>query len=170
MNINPNTLHVNNGRVDISNNHNDAYPYILSEQKENEITSYKDALTGTISNTILSRAFFSKENIELIHNGIRAGVYHKSNGNYVIGNQNIDNIKIIMRSIFIEYARHKPNITNEIEELNRLVLDQCIHDVFNEVNAYMKYKKDVSTLVVPNDRPKMTNVTGSKQLQPNHWI
>lgn len=168
--MDPTLLHVNNGRVDITNNHRDDYPYVLVNKKEKEITSYKDALTGTISNSVLSRAFFSKENIQMIHNGIRAGVYHKSNENYIIGNQNIDNIKIIMRSIFLEYARHKPNVTSEIEELNRYVLDYCIHNVYNEVNAYMQYKKDVSTLAIPNERPQMTNVTGSKQLSPNPWL
>lgn len=168
--MDPSLLHVNNGRVDISSNYKEDYPYILPNNKEKEITSYNDALTGTINNTILSRAFFSKENIQIIHNGIRAGVFNKSNGNYIIGNQNIDNIKIIMRSIFIEYARHKPDITQEIQELNRYVLDYCIHNVYNEVNAYMNYKKDVSTLVVPNERPQMTNNTGSKQLQPNPWL
>ena len=38
-------------------------------------TGYSDALTGDQVNTPLSMAFFCKENIQILQNGIRAGVY-----------------------------------------------------------------------------------------------
>lgn len=167
-----NEFHVHNGRIDILSNNIPTPSYTMTEQSnsDNNPTSYDDALTGTYTNSVLSRAFFSKENIQIIHNGIRAGVYNKSNGRYVIGTQSIDNIKIIMRSTYLEYARHKQNITEEIKELNSIVLDYCIHNAYNEATSYLQYKKDVSTMAVPLNKPESTYVKGSKQLQTNPWI
>ena len=56
----------------------------------------------TSSDGLCSAAFFSKENIQIIQNAIKAGVYKLSNGNFVVGNQNEDTLKIIMRSIYLE--------------------------------------------------------------------
>ena len=41
--------------------------------------SFRDAMTGNWYDTQLSTAFFSGKNIQIIQNGIRAGVYNKSN-------------------------------------------------------------------------------------------
>ena len=70
--------------------------------------------------TILSRAYFCDKNIQIIHNAIRATVYKNSNNNYLIGQQNEDTLKIIMRSIFLQYSRNDPNnITQQISKLNK---------------------------------------------------
>ena len=50
-----------------------------------------------VSNSGISDLYFSKENIQIIQNGLRAGVYKKSNGSYVIDEQNHDELMIIMR-------------------------------------------------------------------------
>ena len=62
--------------------------------------SYRDAMTGNWYDTELSNAFFSGKNIQIIQNGIRAGVYNKSNQQYIVGEQSIDELQIIMRGIF----------------------------------------------------------------------
>ena len=162
MNILPNNV-VKNGRVDIS-----SFSYSNDFlKKENTATSnYDEAITGNWSNTILSRAFFSKENIQIIHNGIRAGVYKASGNTHIIGNQDINNLKIIMRSIFFENAKFTPNqVTKEIGHLNNLVLQQCIHQVLNEIVSYTKYKEDVSTLSVPISKPISDNIKGRNSLE-----
>ena len=68
--------------------------------------------------------FFSAENIQIIQNSIKAGVYHSSNGQHVIGNQDEDTLKIIMRSIFLQLSANlQTNIMEQVNELNKLVLD-----------------------------------------------
>lgn len=162
MNIVPNN-DVKNGRIDISNF--SQQPEYL--KKNNTIFSnYDEAITGNWSNTILSRAFFSKENIQIIHNGIRAGVYKTSGNIHIIGNQSVNNLKIIMRSIFFENAKFIPNqTTKEIEHLNNLVLQQCVPQILNEIVSYAKYTEDVSTLSVPISKPVSDNVKGRNSLE-----
>ena len=149
---------MNNGRIDIMGpNTSPLFQLYDQSNNVNKSTSYKNAMVGNLENTLLSNAFFSAENIQIIQNAIKAGVYHKSNGQHVIGNQDEDTLKIIMRSIFLQFSNNKPhNITQQIVELNKLVSEYAIPQVINEADSYLKYKKDVSTLAVPHARPKST--------------
>ena len=91
-----------NGRVDILGP-NLPDPFSLYDKiPVAQTTSYKNALQGNWTKSSLSCAFFSAGNIQIIQNGIRAGVYESSKGRYTIGPQNEDTLKIIMRSIFFE--------------------------------------------------------------------
>ena len=94
--------------------------------------------------------FFSDTNINNIQNTIKRGVYDKSNKQFVIGEQNCDELKIIMRSIFLQNSNNLPvDIKYQIQQLNTLVTNYAINQVYNEAIGYMKYKHDASTLVVP---------------------
>ena len=155
-----------NGRIDLLSN--DFISYHTPE--EERITGYSEALTGKTCHSNLSMAFFSKENITIIHNAIRAGVYIISNKKFIVGNQNINNIKIVMRSVFIQYARHKENITKEIEYLNHIVIDYCVHNVYNNIIADEKYRHDVSYLAVPLDLPRYTSTRGDNTLEFNGFF
>lgn len=153
---------IRNGRVDITIPNTSA-SYI---QSNHNISHYRDATTGNWTRTVLSQAFFSQENIQIIHNGIRAGVYKLSGNKHIIGNQSIENLKIIMRSVFFDHAKFLKNqVTKEIEYLNHLVLQQCIPQILNEIISYTKYKEDVSTLAVPICQPKSDNIKGNNSLE-----
>ena len=131
----------------------------------NQCPGYRDAMQGNWYNTVLSDAFFSKENIQLLQNGIRAGVHQMSNGQYTVGEQNCDQLMMIMRSTFLQSSLNQPeNITAQIERLNTLVLDYAVPQVYGEAQGYLKYKYDVSNLVVPISTPIMSS-TGDKQLE-----
>lgn len=133
-------------------------------------SSFHDAMTGTYYNTILSKAFFSIENQNIIQNGIRAGVYKMSNNTYVVGNQDVDSLKTIMRSIFLQNSNNLPNnIKEQISKLNQLVLDYAIPQVYGEAQGYIKYKEDISTLPNPIARPVMSK-TNDKQLELKPWF
>jgi len=142
----------------------------LYETPPEMASSYTDALNGGWESSPLSKAFFSKENIQIIQNGIRAGVFERSNGQYVIGDQDCDSIKIIMRSVFLQYSANQPNnITQQIEELNKIVLNYCIQQVYSEAQGYMKYVDDASTLVVPIAHPVQASTT-DRQLEFKGWF
>jgi hypothetical protein len=136
-----------------------------------EITDYNEAMTGNWLENVLSKTFFSTGNIQIIQNGIRAGVYQMSNGRFNVGPQDNTNLKIIMRSIFLQYAANNPNnIQEQVKNLNKLVLDYCIPNVHNEAIAYLKYKNDVSTLAVPESRPVNVSSKGDKVLELKKWF
>ena len=131
-------------------------------------TSFRDALTGQWTDTLLSCTFFSGENIQILQNAIRKGVYDRSNGQYIIGNQSPDELKIIMRSIFLEHSNNLPcDIKYQIIKLNTLVTDYAIEQVYKEAVSYIKYKYDASTLAVPIATPVNTSPkTNTLELQP----
>lgn len=137
----------------------------------NQCTTLRDATTGQWEENALSNAYFSRENIQIIQNGIRAGVYSKSNGQYVIGPQDCDSIKIIMRAIFLQYSINNPNnIQGQIESLNQMVLDYCIPKVYSEAQGYLKYLDDVSTLAVPLAPPIMASENDKRTHKLPNWF
>jgi hypothetical protein len=163
-----------NGRVDIINKTQgpDIGNLFAMYDKipANQCATFREPTLGQWDETPLSKAYFSKQNIQIIQNGIRAGIY-KSNGQYIIGPQDCDTLKIIMRSVFLQHAANQPNnIPGQIEQLNQIVLNDCIHKVYSEAKGYMKYLHDVSTLAVPMSNPIVeTQKDKNNYLMPN-WF
>tara|TARA_B110000908_G_scaffold121547_1_gene142505 strand:- start:5251 stop:5733 length:483 start_codon:yes stop_codon:yes gene_type:complete len=156
-----------NGRVNIEG-HNPFMRFQLYDKIANEdkTTAYRDAMVGNWENNNLSNTFFSAENINKIQLGIITGIDKISNGRFKIGKQDEDTLKIIMRSIFLQNSKNNNiNIPNQIEVLNKLVLDYCIPQIYGEAQGYIKYKNDVSTLAVPIDRPVSTYTNNSLELK-----
>jgi hypothetical protein len=130
-----------------------------------QCASYREPTLGLWDETLLSKLFFSKENMVILQNGIRAGVYRKSNGQYTIGDQDCDSLKIIMRSIFLQYsANQATHITDQISELNDIVLKYAVYQVYSEAQGYLKYLYDASNMYTPMTPPVMAS-TNDKQLQ-----
>jgi hypothetical protein len=159
-----------NGRVDIKSQNTNKLFQMYDKIPANQCTTFRNATEGLWQSTKLSDVFFSEQNIQIIQNGIRSGVYQRSNGQYTIGIQDCDSLKIIMRSVFLQHSANKPdNIPEQINELNKIVLNYCIQQVYSEAEGYMKYIYDVSTLVVPISHPVMPNNT-DKQLEFKKWF
>lgn len=75
-----------------------------------------------------------------------------------------------MRSVFLQHAANQPhNIPQQVAELNKMVLDYCIQQVYSEAQGYMKYLDDASTLVVPIAPPVMANQS-DRQLEMKPWF
>jgi hypothetical protein len=120
----------------------------------NQCVSFREPTIGQWDETPLSRAYFSKENMLILQNGIRAGVYYKSNQQYIVDPVDCKTLQVIMRSVFLQHAANQPtNISGQIEQLNKIVLDYCIFQVYSEAQGYMKYLQDVSTLPMPLSTP-----------------
>jgi hypothetical protein len=161
---------VNNGRVDIKTPNTSTLFQMYDKIPANQCATFRNPTEGLWDTTLLSQAFFSEQNIQMIQNGIRAGVYNRSNGQYVIAPQDCDSLKIIMRSIFLQYSANQPgNYQSQIAELNKMVLDYCVQQVYSEAQGYMKYVNDVSTLVVPIAHPVMAN-DNDRQLEFKAWF
>ena len=161
---------VNNGRVDIKTPNTSTLFQMYDKIPANQCVTFRNATEGLWSSSPLSQAFFSQENIQIIQNGIRAGVYQRSNGQYVIAPQDCDSLKIIMRSVFLQYSANQPyNIPEQINQLNKIVFDYCIQQVYSEAQGYIKYINDASTLVVPISHPVMAD-NNDRQLELKSWF
>jgi hypothetical protein len=160
----------NNGRIDIKTPNTSTLFQMYDKIPANQCVTFRNPTEGLWNSTSLSQAFFSQENIQIIQNGIRAGVYEMSNGQYVIGPQDCDSLKIIMRSVFLQHSSNKPgDFQNQITELNKIVLNYCIQQVYSEAQGYIKYINDVSTLAVPISHPVMAN-NNDRQLELKSWF
>lgn len=160
-----------NGRVDILQQPPSTNTLFSLYDKNNtkQCSSYYGSMTGNWEETLLSRAFFSRENIIINQNAIRRGVYEISNKQHLVGEQDCDSLKIIMRSIFLQNAVNSGNIQSQIIALNDIVIAQCVRKVYNESKGYLKYLSDASTLVVPIDRPVLVNRL-DKNLEFKGWF
>jgi hypothetical protein len=136
----------------------------------NQCSTFRNPTEGLWNNTSLSNSFFSQKNICFIQSAIREGVYNKSNGQFVISNQDEDTLKIIMRSIFLQHAANQPtNISQQIQQLNKIVLDYCVPQVYNEAKGYKKYLVDVSTMYTPIPPPILAK-NHDKELILHNWV
>lgn len=158
-----------NGRINIIQPPDMALQIQMTEKImiANKSSDYRDATNGIFEDNLLSTVFFSAGNIQILQNGMRAGVHRLSKGLYVLPNQNINNLKIIMRSMYLQHVQHTnepARITAEVARINTIVLDYCVPNVYNEAVGYEKYLQDQSSLVVPLEHPHQ-NDRNYKQLE-----
>lgn len=149
-----------NGRINLVQPPSKDLVFQMMEKIElkNKPTDYRDALTGTWEHNALEAAFFAAENIQNLQNTMKSSIYKLSNNRYVLPNQNTDNLKIIMRGMYLQHAQHLPDgIAQQVERLNKLVLEYVIPNLYNESIAYEKYLRDQSTLVMPLPLPLQPN-------------
>jgi hypothetical protein len=160
----------NNGRINLKSPNTSALFQMYDKIPANQCVTYRNATEGLWDSTPLSRAYFSLENIQIIQNGIRAGIYHKSNGQYLIGPQDCDSLKVVMRSVFLQHATNQTrNIPQQIQALNDIVLQYCIQQVYSEAQGYLKYVDDVSTLVVPIAHPVQAS-SSDRTIEFKSWF
>ena len=170
--INVNTL--NNGRINLSQTvapNTQTLFTMYDKIPANQPAGFRESSAGLWTETILSKLFFSPQNVQIIQNGIRAGVHKMSNGKYIVGQQDVDSLTVIMRSTFLQSAMNLPtNITGQIEDLNNIVLKYCVASVYGEAQGYMTYLSDVSSIAVPLEPPVMDNKEVKRTYRMNEWF
>ena len=161
---------MNNGRVDIKTPNTSTLFELYDKIPANQCVTFRNPTEGLWTKNDLSDSFFSLQNIQVLQNGIIKGVYQLSNGQYNIGQQDCDTLKVIMRSIFLQYSANKPNnIEQQVNELNKMVLEYCVQQVYSEAQGYMQYLNDASTLVTPIAHPVMAS-QNDRQLELKKWF
>ena len=154
-----------NGRVNILNDKAQEQWPLFQQNNTGAINYKEEALRGIQSKSTLSQVFFSKNNIDLLQNQIRYNVWLQSNKKHIIGRQSDTELEIVMRSIYLQYSKNLPyNIKEQIKELNTMILDYCIPNILSEVEQYLSYKVNVSTLPEPISRPESLSSAGTKTL------
>ena len=164
------TKKTSNGRVDIRSPRTQDLFQMYDRIPVNQCATFRNPTEGLWDNTDLSDMFFSSKNICEIQNGIRHGVYKKSNGQFLISNQDEDTLKIIMRSIFLQNAANQPdNVANQVQNLNKMVWDYCVPQVYGEAQGYKQYIVDASTMYTPMPPPIMSTQS-DKELMLKPWF
>lgn len=118
-----------------------------------------------VDRTCVSDLFFSEENYEALQQGVRYGVYKRSNGVFVIGEQSRDELTTIMRAIYLEHSRNLPhNLLEQVVNLNERVLEYAVPRVYREVKMYQTYRHDSTTQPVPLAYGAFTSRSGMRSL------
>ncbi len=154
------------GRVNITNQ-NVGSDYKLFDNSEYKFdTTLSNGIQGIHCVNRLNKVYFSKENINRLQDLIRYNVYIKSNKKYIVDNQSETELLIIMRGVFLEYGKNLPNnITEQINELDKYILNYCVTEIINEVNQYNNYIDYANKLPVPLELPQNLSNAGSKTLR-----
>ena len=129
-------------RVDL----NRVFPYQpMYENRYETRQNFSNALRGVFDDSVLSKLFFSHENIENVDRQLRYAVYLQSNKQFKLGPQDKTELVIIMRSIFLNYAKHMNcQITQQISILNTIVVQQTVPHVMSAAKQYLRYLEDAN--------------------------
>ena len=125
-----------------------------------------ESLYGIQETSKLNQLFFSKKNMDIIQNNIRYTVYVKTNKKHIIDKQSDIELQIIMRSM---YLQHSPNLEynykEQLEYLNKLVVDWCVEKIIPQLEQYIGYLKEVEYMPMPIDLPVNLSSKGSRTLR-----
>jgi len=159
---------IKNGRIDILERIKGTTK-IIKESILSENNS--SSISQNLENTSLSIAFFSKDNIEKLQTAIITEVYNKSFRKYAICKQSEQELLIIMRSYYLQYGRNLPdNINSQIERLNSMVAEWASNEIITNIEQYLKYKENVSTLPMPLERSQLPSQKGTKILEIKSFV
>jgi hypothetical protein len=133
-------------------------------QQASETNFQADMLRGNWEDSDLSRTFYSAANLAAIQHAIRRAVYEKSQPKgYVIDDQSVDEVKIIMRATFLQYSKNQAyDITGQIAELNQRVVDWSAPHILSAVDHYVYYLNDISSMPVPLARSVSVSSAGTR--------
>lgn len=154
----------NNGRVAVHPNER-FHPYQFA-QTNHESAQPAAHLANMQESTVLSRAYFSPENVQLLQNGLRHNVFLRTQKH--IEEQNVEQLQIVMRSIFLQYSTNRTDsaqlVREQISRMNAKVLDYCVSNVVSNLKQYEHYRKDISSLPVPMEYGLSTSQAGTRSL------
>lgn len=144
----------------------------FKHQTEVESNFVDDMLRGNWEHNTLSRTFFSPNNIRIIQNAIRKEVYDRSGDKkYIVDDQSVDELKIIMRGIYYQYARNiDSNVSEQIKDLNDKVINWSVPHILSAVDMYHYYINDISKLPVPMQQPQNISRAGTRSLPTNPFV
>ena len=154
-----------NGRIDILDYNKEEYNLYETGEKK---CDFGNSTKSIINETPIGKLFFSRKNIEFLHQMIIKNVYNQSNKQFKIAKQNELQLEIIMRSIYLQESKFlNCKLTDQLSELNKKVINTCTKNILVEIKQYLGYKKDVSINPTPLEHPKNLSKKGSKILTPN---
>lgn len=162
---------MNNGRVDLQTNINYELYNLHDESPNKNYRFTEESIRGIHEKNELNSIFFSQLNIDALQEGIRNKVYIKSNKKHIIGKQSEDELKIIMKSVYLQNAYFDKNdVLNEIRYLNGKIIDFCVPRILEEINQYLYYVNDIKNLPKPMEYGQFSSNKGTKVLELKNFM
>ena len=110
--------------------------------------------------TPVSKMFFSKENVNIIHDTIIRKMLMQFNTR--ISRQSDRDVIALMTTTFnLHHNFQIKNVNDEISKLNTLVVMEAIDSIKSGILMYEQYIKDASELPTPINRGLSTNIDKS---------
>jgi hypothetical protein len=111
----------------------------------------------------LNTRFFSEANINLLQQQIHDTVFAMSNGRFNIDRQSDVDLKLIMRSYYLQYAENYPGREGEeLTLLNERVVNFAANRIMVELEAYQYYRKDILDFPAPIANPVNVKIYGTR--------
>ena len=127
--------------------------------------SYRDIVKTMVERTPLSDMYFSHKNMKHLKNLICRTVYQNSGGKYNVSPdaQSDNELLLVMRSIFLNHAKHLPeNIREQVGELNYQVLLYLVPKVISNAQQHLSFIRDHSQQPLPMDRSVNVSSAGTR--------
>jgi len=158
-----------NGRVpnirDKAGNAAAAVPYMSTPSGPSLFgdTIQRDLIGHLQKPTPLSMVFFSEANIDTLQKSIQDQVYRMSGNKYHIDRQDDQQLKIIMRSYYLMYAKNNDaDVAGELADLNGRVVGYSSAVVYSEVDFHQFYVADLEEFAPPIANPMNVGVYGTR--------
>lgn len=114
--------------------------------------------------TGLAAAFFAPGNVDEVQDRMREVVFRRTG--HRIDRQSDEQLLILMRNVFVEYARHEaPDVPSEVRRLDNVVLAQAVPIVAAGLAQYLSYLRDASQLPPPLPHGQATSIKGTRTLE-----
>lgn len=164
------TSYILNGRINLFDE-NAKSSKILNNNPQFYNEKNISSINRNISGNCVSEIYFSQDNMNIIQEGIYNSVYNTSEGQYKIGKQSEQELKIIMRSFYLQYAKNLNfDLKEQVKELNTMVIRWCVDEIIKNIKQYIEYKKSVSTLPLPLEHSQLPSQKGTKILEIKSFI
>jgi len=119
----------------------------------------------------LETTFFSDDNIDLINKQLILGVFKKTNGTIKIPPQSNASLLIVMRYVFLEFAKHLPyDIMGQIKDLNCMVVSEILPNIITNVNQRIDYLKEIENPRKILELPKNVSSKNNRTLSSTSSI
>ena len=123
---------------------------------------FQDSISTMQELNPLSLKYFGKNNINKIQNLI---ILEVKTRDYTIGRQSEIQLQIIMRSIYLSNSKNiMTNIDYQINELNKMVVDESVKVIIPNIKQYLGYRKDISSPRQMMALPTSVSSKGDKSL------
>ncbi len=105
----------------------------------------RTVLRGIYSDNLVNQLFFSDQNIHNLDVRLRYTIWKMSRQEYVLGPQNKTELLILMRAIYLNYAKNlNYSVTDQIRKLNDITISFVAPRLLSRTTQYLKYLEDAN--------------------------
>ena len=136
-----------------------AYDLFYGEAQQQPLNT--SIITNQIEPNKLTAAYFSKRNLDYIQAQIIAGI--KTQFQRDITRQSDTQVQIVMRSIYFQFGKNNNMpLQTQLNELNNLVIAECIRIIGPNIQQYEGYIRDVTNPIPTIPLPESATNKGYK--------